>query len=221
VATRTEPKPPPEEACELLLQQLREGGLAALPWSDRSEQLRARLQLLHSKRGHEELWPCRDLNHLRDAPETWLPCVLLGCLAWRDLSEDMLIEALWSDLDWATRQRVDRLLPERITIPSGRCARLHYSDEEVLLSVKLQEMFGCDQEPHVLEGALPVTLELLSPAGRPLQRTQDLAGFWQGSYQDIRREMRGRYPKHPWPDDPRSSKATAQTKNSLAKNKHS
>jgi len=220
VATRTEPKPPPEKACELLLQQLREGGLAALPWSDRSEQLRARLQLLHSKRGHEEIWPCRDPNHLREAPETWLRDVLLGCLAWRDLSEDMLIEALWGDLDWATRQRFDQLLPERITIPSGRSARLHYSDEDVLLSVKLQEMFGCDQEPRVLEGTLPVTLELLSPAGRPLQRTQDLAGFWQGSYQDVRREMRGRYPKHPWPDDPRSSKATAHTKNRLAKESH-
>ena len=218
VSTRTEPKPPTEQACELLLQQLREGGLAPLPWADRSEQLRARLQLLHSKRRHQEPWPCRDLNYLGQAPETWLRNALLGCLAWRDLSEDTLIEALWGEIDWSTRQRVDRLLPERITIPTGRSARLRYSDENVLLSVKLQEMFGCEQGPCVLDGELPVTLELLSPAGRPLQRTQDLAGFWQGSYQDVRREMRGRYPKHPWPEDPRRSQATAKTKNRLQQN---
>ncbi len=213
VATRTEPRPPSEAACELLLEQLREGGLSPLPWSDRSQQLRARMQLLYSKRGQQEDWPCRDLNHLGLAPETWLANALSGCLAWRDVSEDMLIEALWGDLPWTTRQRVDRLLPERIQIPTGRYARLHYSDDNVLLAVKLQEMFGCEQGPSVLDGELPVTLELLSPAGRPLQRTQDLAGFWQGSYQAVRREMRGRYPKHPWPEDPRSSEATAKTKN--------
>ena len=217
VATRTEPKPPPEQACELLLQQLREGGLAPLPWADHSKQLRARLQLLHNKRGHREDWPRRDLDHLSHVPETWLANALSGCLAWRDLSEGQLIEALWGALDWPARQRVDRLLPERITIPTGRCARLTYSDENVLLAVKLQEMFGCDQGPCVLDGELPVTLELLSPAGRPLQRTQDLAGFWRGSYQEVRREMRGRYPKHPWPEDPCSSPATAKTKNRLQK----
>ena len=107
---------------------------------------------------------------------------------------------------------MNQWLPEHITIPSGRAARLTYSDQEVVLAVKLQEMFGCEQGPTVLGGTRPVTLELLSPAGRPLQRTQDLAGFWQGSYQEVRREMRGRYPKHPWPEDPRTSQATAKTK---------
>lgn len=98
MATRTEPRPPSEAACELLLEQLREGGLSPLPWSDRSQQLRARMQLLYSKRGQQEDWPCRDLNHLGLAPETWLANALSGCLAWRDVSEDMLIEALWGDL---------------------------------------------------------------------------------------------------------------------------
>ena len=136
-------------------------------------------------------------------------------MGWRDLKEETLIEALWGDLDWSSRQRAAQLLPEQIRIPSGRHASLRYSEQEVVLAVKLQEMFGCDQGPSVLEGQLPITLELLSPAGRPLQRTQDLAGFWDGSYQDVRREMRGRYPKHPWPDDPRTCQATAKTKNRL------
>ena len=101
-------------------------------------------------------------------------------------------------------------------IPSGRSAALRYAtDDQITLAVKLQEMFGCDRGPSVLHGRLPVTLELLSPAGRPVQRTTDLAGFWAGSYKDVRREMRGRYPKHPWPANPHEAIATASTKQGL------
>ena len=89
---------------------------------------------------------------------------------------------------------------------------MRYDDEEVVLAVKLQEMFGETTGPHVLRGHIPVTLELLSPAGRSLQRTRDLEGFWKGSYADVRREMRGRYPKHPWPEDPSQATPTAFTK---------
>jgi ATP-dependent helicase HrpB len=128
-----------------------------------------------------------------------------------DFSEDQLIEALWGEVSWQQRQSLNQLLPESLLIPSGRQARLDYRDGEVCLAVKLQEMFGCLETPRVLEGRLPVTLELLSPAGRPLQRTQDLEGFWRGSYHDVRRDMRGRYPKHPWPDDPATAIATART----------
>ena len=85
----------------------------------------------------------------------------------------------------------------------------------MVLAVKLQEMFGCEAGPTVLHNRLPVTVELLSPAGRPLQRTRDLAGFWRGSYQDVRRDMRGRYPKHPWPENPLEATATALTKRRL------
>ena len=121
-------------------------------------------------------------------------------------------EALWGDLDWSFRQQLDDLLPRQIPIPSGRQAALLYTADEVILAVKLQEMFGSDDGPHVLNGRIPVTLELLSPAGRPLQRTRALKGFWEGSYQEVRREMRGRYPKHPWPEDPRQALPTARTK---------
>ncbi|MGC6483693.1 MAG: ATP-dependent helicase HrpB [Synechococcus sp.] len=208
-----QPKPPAAEACQVLLEQVRNQGLDLLPWSERVEQLRARLQMLHCRQGPP--WPARNLEQLRLAPEAWLQGALLGCMGWRDVREEGLIEALWGDLDWRERQRVDQLLPQRIAIPSGRNARLRYSDQEVVLAVKLQEMFGCVQGPFVLGGSVPVTLELLSPAGRPLQRTQDLAGFWTGSYRDIRREMRGRYPKHPWPEDPRTCQATAKTNHRL------
>ena len=143
----------------------------------------------------------------------------MGCTRWSDVEESSLVDALWGDLTWDHRQSLNTLLPERTRIPSGREAQLHYGDREVVLAVKLQEMFGCDQGPSVLNGRVPVTLELLSPAGRPLQRTQDLAGFWTGSYRDVRREMRGRYPKHPWPEDPRQALATARTKARAERNR--
>ena len=136
----------------------------------------------------------------------------MGCRSWDDVKEEQLIEALWGDLAWSNRQQLDQLLPTQITIPSGRNAALNYQNDDIVLSVKLQEMFGSLKGPAVLNGQLAVTIELLSPAGRPLQRTRDLAGFWQGSYQQVRKEMRGRYPKHPWPEDPTNAEPTAKRK---------
>jgi ATP-dependent helicase HrpB len=129
-----------------------------------------------------------------------------------DLQRLDLIEALWGALPWEQRQRLDGLLPETLTVPSGRRVPLDYGGEEPVLAVKLQEMFGALDTPLLLEGRLPVTVQLLSPAGRPAAITRDLAGFWTGGYAEVRRELRGRYPKHPWPEDPRSAVATALTK---------
>ena len=100
-------------------------------------------------------------------------------------------------------------------MPSGRQVPLTYDDEDVVLAVKLQEMFGARESPTVLEGRLPVSVHLLSPAGRPVAITRDLEGFWQEGYSQVRRELRGRYPKHPWPEDPRTAPATALTRNRL------
>jgi ATP-dependent helicase HrpB len=136
----------------------------------------------------------------------------MDCRGWDDVKEEQLMEALWGDLAWSNRQQLDQLLPTQIKIPSGRNAALDYQNDDVVLSVKLQEMFGRLEGPAVLNGQLPVTIELLSPAGRPLQRTRDLAGFWEGSYKDVRKEMRGRYPKHPWPEDPTNAEPTAKRK---------
>ena len=202
--------PSPEQCQALLLNALHEASsLEALPWTAFNQQLRQRLSWMHHHYGPP--WPPRDRETLlRDTD--WLAPTLLGCQSWRDVSPAMLEDALWGELSWTERQRLDHVLPERIAIPSGRQATLRYDDEEVVLPVKLQEMFGEEQGPHVLEGRVPVTLELLSPAGRSLQRTRDLEGFWKGSYADVRREMRGRYPKHPWPDDPSQATPTAFTK---------
>jgi len=212
VVRRTQQPSPAAPLCRsLLVEQLQKSSnLDALPWTDSSHQLRQRLEWMHRQVGLP--WPARDLTTLLEQADTWLGPTLEGCLGWGDISATALEEALWGDLDWSFRQELDGLLPRRIAIPSGRQATLLYTGDEVILAVKLQEMFGCDDGPQVLGDRIPVTLELLSPAGRPLQRTRDLKGFWQGSYQDVRREMRGRYPKHPWPDDPRQALPTARTK---------
>jgi ATP-dependent helicase HrpB len=130
----------------------------------------------------------------------------------QDLSAIDLLEALWGDLPWELRSQLDLWLPETLTVPSGRRVPLDYSGEEPVLAVKLQEMFGAEDTPTVLEGRLPVTVQLLSPAGRPAAITRDLASFWSGGYAEVRRELRGRYPRHPWPEDPRSAVATALTR---------
>ena len=206
-----QPAPAPERCRALLIQRLEQAGsLGELPWTDQSEQLRCRLELIHRNIG--EPWPDRSVHKLLQTLNAWLGPSLEGCQSWRDLHKSVLEEALWGNIPWTQRQELDRLLPPRLTIPSGRQAALRYSDEGVVLAVKLQEMFGSSAGPTVLNGQLPVTLELLSPAGRSLQRTRDLSGFWQGSYRDVRREMRGRYPKHPWPENPAEAIATAKSK---------
>jgi len=207
-----QPKPPIERCRDLLLKVLEDRGtLDALPWTAPAEQLRRRLELAHLHLGPP--WPARDLQTLLETAPEWLGPFLEGCLRWRDLDPAQLQEALWGTLDWHQRQQLDQVLPTHVCIPSGRSAALRYEqDHQVILAVKLQEMFGCDQGPSVLNGTIPVTLELLSPAGRALQRTSDLAGFWNGSYAEVRREMRGRYPKHPWPETPQESMPTAATK---------
>jgi len=126
-----------------------------------------------------------------------------------------LIEALWGDLDWSRRRELEILLPTTLPVPSGRSLPIRYGPEGAVLAVKLQEMFGCHDTPRLLQGRLPLTLELLSPAGRPAAITQDLGRFWDSGYGEVRRELRGRYPKHPWPEDPRQGIATALTKAAL------
>jgi ATP-dependent helicase HrpB len=148
-------------------------------------------------------------------PLSWLGDQLTGLRSREDLQGLNLSEALWSGLAWSQRAELDSLLPTNLSIPSGRQASLDYSSGTPVLAVKLQELFGAKQTPRVLAGRLPVTVHLLSPAGRPAAITQDLEGFWASTYQELRRELRGRYPKHPWPDDPTEAVPTALTKRRL------
>lgn len=183
-----------------LMQGIQERGLAVLPWSPASRQLQARLTLLHQQVGSP--WPNRHDDVLQEDLEDWLPPHLDGMQSLAELQNLNLNEALWGALPWAMRAELDRLLPAQLVLPGGRRAPLDYSSGKPVLAVNLQALFGLDATPTVLEGRLPVTVHLLTPAGRPAAITQDLGGFWRGSYRDVRRELRGRYPRHHWPEDP-------------------
>ena len=199
-----------EEVQAAMADGLRQLGLAALPWCPRSRSLQQRLGLAHRWLGPP--WPDRRLERLEDDPAAWLGERLAGLRSRQDLRQLNLIEALWGELDWAERQQLERWFPETIAVPSGRRVALDYVGEEPVLAVKLQEMFGATVSPTLLDGRLPIMVQLLSPAGRPAALTRDLAGFWSSGYAEVRRELRGRYPKHPWPEDPRQAVATALTK---------
>ncbi len=209
---------PPEAAVlAAVLEGIRSLGLGVLPWTRDSRDLQHRLTLAHARLGRP--WPDRSEAALERELEEWLGDQLLGLRALDDLRQLDLKEGLWSGLPWEQRQELERLLPSQIVLPTGRRARLDYGSGEPVLAVKLQELFGLSEGPRVLEGVLPVSLHLLSPARRPVQITQDLGGFWRGSYAQVRRELRGRYPRHPWPEDPAQAVPTAATSRAQARNR--
>ncbi|WP_315861411.1 ATP-dependent helicase HrpB [Cyanobium sp. Aljojuca 7A6] len=214
-----ERRPWPEASGELVERALLEGlkglGLEVLPWCHASRQLQQRLMLAHQHLGSP--WPDRSPERLQQDPASWLGPHLGGLRSLQDLQRLDLSDLLWGDLAWSLRRELDRLLPLTQTVPSGRRVPLDYGNGTPMLAVKLQEMFGCLEGPTVLDGRLAVRVELLSPAGRPAAVTSDLAGFWSQGYAEVRRELRGRYPRHPWPEDPRQGIATARTKAGLAR----
>jgi ATP-dependent helicase HrpB len=150
---------------------------------------------------------------LLDSLDSWLAPHLHGKRALDALSADELAQALASLLDYAQRRTLDAQAPESLTVPSGQQRRLDYApDEPPVLAVKLQELFGLADTPRIGGGRIAVTLHLLSPAGRPIQVTQDLKGFWERTYPEVRKELKGRYPRHPWPDDPWTAAPTHRAK---------
>jgi ATP-dependent helicase HrpB len=157
-------------------------------------------------------WP--DLSHegLLANLDEWLGPYLGPVRLLQDFGKLDLGSILDARLPWDQKQRLERLAPSHFKVPSGSAIKIDYSASPPVLAVKLQEMFGCEQTPTVAEGKVSLLVHLLSPAGRPLQITQDLAGFWRSSYHDVKKEMKGRYPKHPWPDDPLVAIATRHTK---------
>jgi len=203
----------PEAVLAVLLSQLRSRGLEALPWTSTSRQLQQRLQLAHQHLGSP--WPARDDASLLADLESWLAPQLLGLTSLEALRSLDLSEALWGDLSWERRQELETLLPTSLLIASGRRARLDYRQGRPVLAVKLQELFGTSDHPRLLAGALAIRLELLDPAGRPAAISEDLPHFWVHTYPLVRKELRGRYPKHPWPADPTEAVATAQTNRQL------
>ncbi|KHN50190.1 ATP-dependent helicase HrpB [Pectobacterium fontis] len=211
---RTRPlnKPSDEALQQAMLSWIREQGMDALNWDAAALQLRARLQCA-SQWLPEVDWPRVDDDTLLATLDIWLQPSLSGVRDLRALHQINLSEALLRLLDWSLRQRLDSALPTHYTAPGGsRLPIAYYDDKAPVLSVRMQEMFGEQQSPLLAEGRVALVLELLSPAQRPLQITRDLAAFWQGTYREVQKEMKGRYPKHVWPDDPANTAPTRRTK---------
>jgi ATP-dependent helicase HrpB len=205
----------PALAAGALVEAVRELGLSVLPWSDALSQWRIRVQALRHwlPEAAAELPDLSDEALLATA-DAWLLPAFAGLSRLDALQTDALAGALQSRIDWNLRQRIDRLAPVRIAVPSGMDRRIEYALEAdgtprpPVLAVKLQELFGLAETPRIAEGRVPLVLHLLSPAGRPLQVTTDLRSFWENTWPEVRGEMKGRYPKHPWPEDPWSATAT-------------
>jgi ATP-dependent helicase HrpB len=200
----------PMAVAQALLSALTTEQGLSLTWSEEATRLRARLAFLHRHVGD---WPDVGDHALRATAHEWLLPHLVGLRRRQDVDALDLGALLLARLSWRQRAELDELAPTHVRVPSGSSIRIDYSDPEApVLAVRLQELFGADATPTVARGLVPLTLHLLSPAHRPVQVTRDLAGFWRNSYFAVRKEMRGRYPKHSWPDDPMRAEPTRRTR---------
>jgi ATP-dependent helicase HrpB len=207
--------PPPDLVVAALLDGIKALGLSALAWSKEAASLRARVAFVRRHLGEPETatWPDLSDEALLDGLETWLAPFLAGITRRGQLAAVDVAAPLRAQLSYAQKQTLDRLAPTHAAVPSGSIVPIDYEAGDVpVLAVRLQELFGAGETPTVAGGRVPLLLQLLSPAGRPLQVTRDLKGFWTSSYPAVRSEMRGRYPKHPWPEDPTTATPTARAK---------
>jgi ATP-dependent helicase HrpB len=212
LATAPLAKPSAEAVLTALLSGIRTLGLSGLPWSEKATELRARLQCLHLWQP-DGGWPNLSEAWLLENLEQWLAPYLSGIRNAEQLKKLDLAAILTALLDWKHQSQLDREAPTHLTVPSGSKVRLHYTPgEPPVLAVRLQEMFGLADTPRICNNAVTVLLHLLSPAQRPMQITQDLRGFWEGAYHEVKKELRGRYPKHHWPDDPWQAQPTRRIK---------
>lgn len=201
-----------DDTLPALLDLIQRQGIEILPWTREARQLQARAIFLHQQLA-DQGWRDWSDAALMDDLENWLPVLLTSVRNRNDLNRIDLVTALKARLGWKQLKDLDRLAPERLEVPSGSRIKLDYTGEELpVLAVKLQEMFGLAETPRLADGRVPVLIHLLSPAGRPLAVTSDLKSFWNTVYPEVQKEMKGRYPKHPWPDDPWKAKATKRTK---------
>ncbi|MHA0518209.1 ATP-dependent helicase HrpB [Citrobacter portucalensis] len=205
-------KPSEEELHQAMLNGIRDKGLSVLNWTPEAEQFRLRLQCAANWLPEYD-WPAVDEDSLLASLETWLLPHMSGVHSLRALKALNVGQALRGLLDWSMLQRLDSELPAHYTVPTGsRIAIRYHEDNPPVLAVRMQEMFGEAKTPTIAQERVPLVLELLSPAQRPLQVTSDLSAFWQGSYREVQKEMKGRYPKHVWPDDPANTAPTRRTK---------
>ncbi|WP_346958213.1 ATP-dependent helicase HrpB [uncultured Arthrobacter sp.] len=218
VLSSTPVRPAPAEGRAAVARALAQSGLATIGWSTAADALRRRLALLHRELGAP--WPGMSEAALLGRLDEWLAPELEALAAGAPTSGINLAEPLRRLLPWPDAARLGELVPETLEVPSGSRVRIDYpeagdDDGRPVVAVKLQECFGWDQTPRLVAGRVPVLFHLLSPARRPLAVTDDLASFWSGPYAQVRAEMRGRYPKHPWPEDPWTAPATARVKSRM------
>jgi ATP-dependent helicase HrpB len=201
----------PEDAAEAMTGVVRRKGLDVLCWRPEVRQWRARAAFL-ARAFPEGGWPDLSDAGLLASLEQWLSPLLDGVKSLEGLRRIDPLPALRNHLGWERQVELDRLAPERLKVPSGSNIRLDYEAEEgPVLAVKLQELFGLSETPRVAAGRVPVLIHLLSPAGRPMAVTRDLGSFWKNIYPEVKKEMKGRYPRHPWPDDPWGAEPTRKT----------
>ncbi|TLM77793.1 ATP-dependent helicase HrpB [Microbulbifer harenosus] len=201
-----------------LLDAIRQIGLRALSWSNEAECILERVRFLHSQREHfgdlvdTLALPDWSDTALLETMDEWLLPHLSGFSKLDHLKQLDLKNILQSQLEWSTQQRIDELAPSHVAVPSGSRIAIQYRETPPVLAVRLQEMFGLAQTPAILHGRYPLMIHLLSPAHRPVQVTRDLASFWRNTYQEVKKELRIKYQKHFWPDDPTTAQATNKTK---------
>ena len=206
---------PSEETAKVFADGLIAAGLDQLPWSKAIKQWRDRVMFLRAAEGQvsDNPWPDLSDDALTAQREAWLVPALLDKTSLKAFSAGDLSDALQSLLPWALRARLEKEAPTHFEAPTGTQLAIDYEAEQgPTIAVRLQELFGLTSHPSIARGAIPLVLELLSPAHRPVQVTRDLPGFWRGSYAGVRSDLRGRYPRHPWPEDPASAMPTRRVK---------
>lgn len=202
---------PSEETARIFADGLIAAGLDRLPWSKAAKQWRDRVMFLRKAEG--DSWPDLSDEGLVPRRDDWLVPALTDKIALKDISAGDLSDALMALLPWEMRARLDREAPTHFEAPTGSVLAIDYEAEQgPTIAVRLQELFGLNTHPSIAAGKVPLVLELLSPAQRPVQVTRDLPGFWRGSYSAVRSDLRGRYPRHPWPEDPASALPTRRVK---------
>jgi ATP-dependent helicase HrpB len=204
------PAPTGADADKAVIDALREHGLDLLSWGKDGSALRHRLSWLHQGLGAP--WPAMSDAALIEKLDDWLLPFLSGEANLNRIPESALRDGLLSLVPHDLQRKVEMLAPTHFDAPSGSRLPIDYDGENPVLSIRVQELFGLDRHPAIANGAVPLTLELLSPAHRPIQTTRDLPGFWRGSWADVRSDMRGRYPKHVWPEGPVNAAATSRAK---------
>lgn len=209
------PEPDKTQVSQALLSYVRRKGISVLNWNEPAlrliERIRCAIDWLPEKD-----WPAMDEQSLCDELDEWLLPYMSEVKSVKGLTNVSVEQALLARLGWPLNQEIDEWLPTHYTMPTGNRKAIRYQhNAEPMISVRMQEVYGEQDSPLIALGRKKVVLELLSPAQRPLQITQDLAGFWAGAYKEVQKEMKGRYPKHPWPDDPANHEATTKTKRQL------